>query len=302
MSDIIQVRRELSKKYILGKGLEIGALQNPLPISEKAQVIYIDKIDVPTAYNIHYQELKGQKLANVDVLDDGETLNVIPPGSQDFIIANHFLEHTQNPIKSIEVHLSRLKLGGILFYAVPNKNKTFDLNRPLTTFEHILQDYKNGPESSYDNHVQEWVELVDKIVEPSLQKQRIEHIKKINYSIHFHVWDEDTFFDFLEKTNKLLNYPYIIEEHVKNVENESIAILCKSKTELERLQDYSILDKRQLAIKILLEIYNERKDLQDAFPEAAKGKDLLRLLGWAKQYGIHCDPRLFRFFNYYGNS
>ncbi|MGB9003678.1 MAG: class I SAM-dependent methyltransferase [Nitrosotalea sp.] len=296
MSDIIQVRRELSKKYILGKGLEIGALQNPLPISEKAQVIYIDKIDVPTAYNIHYQELKGQKLANVDVLDDGEKLNVIPPGSQDFIIANHFLEHTQNPIKSIEVHLSRLKLGGILFYAVPNKNKTFDLNRPLTTFEHILQDYKNGPESSYDNHVQEWVELVDKIVEPSLQKQRIEQIKKINYSIHFHVWDEDTFFDFLEKTNKLLNYPYIIEEHVKNVENESIAILCKSKTELERLQDYSILDKRQLAIKILLEIYNERKDLQDAFPEAAKGEDLSRLLGWTKQYGIHCDPRLFRFF------
>lgn len=296
MSDIIQVRRELSKKYILGKGLEIGALQNPLPISEKAQVIYIGKIDVPTAYNIHYQELKGQKLANVDVLDDGEKLNVIPPGSQDFIIANHFLEHTQNPIKSIEVHLSRLKLGGILFYAVPNKNKTFDLNRPLTTFEHILQDYKNGPESSYDNHVQEWVELVDKIVEPSLQKQRIEQIKKINYSIHFHVWDEDTFFDFLEKTNKLLNYPYIIEEHVKNVENESIAILCKSKTELERLQDYSILDKRQLAIKILLEIYNERKDLQDAFPEAAKGEDLSRLLGWTKQYGIHCDPRLFRFF------
>jgi len=302
MSDIIQVRRELSKKYILGKGLEIGALQNPLPISEKAQVIYIDKIDVPTAYNIHYQELKGQKLANVDVLDDGEKLNVIPLGSQDFIIANHFLEHTQNPIKSIEVHLSRLKLGGILFYAVPNKNKTFDLNRPLTSFEHILQDYKNGPESSYDQHLQEWVELVDKITEPSLQKQRIEHIKKINYSIHFHVWNEDTLLDFLEKTNKLLNYPYIIEEHVKNVGNENIAILCKSKTELDKLQDYSIIDKKQLAINILLEIYGERKDLQDAFPEATNGENLSRIFGWAKQYGIHCDPRLFRFSNYYENS
>lgn len=296
MSEIIRKRTELSHKYIVGKGLEIGALQNPLPVSGQARVIYIDKIDVPTAYNIHYQELRGQKLANVDVLDDGEKLSVIPSESQDFIIANHFLEHTQNPIKSIEIHLSKLKLAGILFYAVPNKKKTFDLNRPLTSFDHILQDYKDGPELSYDRHLQEWVELVDKL-EPSLQKQKIEHIKKINYSIHFHVWDEDTFYDFLEKTNKLLNYPYIIERYEKNIENENIAILCKSKTNLERLNN-SMLDERPLEMKVLLQIYNERKDLQDAFPEVAKGGDLSRLVGWAKTYGITDESRLARIYNH----
>ena len=39
----------------------------------------------------------------VDVVDDGETLATVAGGDrQDFIVANHFLEHTENPIGTIE--------------------------------------------------------------------------------------------------------------------------------------------------------------------------------------------------------
>ena len=106
-----------------------------------------------------YPELADWDLTEVDIVDDGEKLAKIPAESQDFIIANHFLEHTEDPIGTIETHLGKLKPGGVLFYAVPDKRFTFDFRRPVTPIEHMVADFEEGPERSRAEHYREWCRL-----------------------------------------------------------------------------------------------------------------------------------------------
>jgi predicted SAM-dependent methyltransferase len=48
-----------------------------------------------------YPELKSRKFIEPDIIDDGEKLSRIEDASQDFIIANHFLEHCEDPIGTV---------------------------------------------------------------------------------------------------------------------------------------------------------------------------------------------------------
>jgi len=105
------------------------------------------------------REKRGRAETIADVLDDGESLSTIEPASQDFIVANHFLEHCENPIGTIENHLGKLRPGGILFYAVPDKRFTFDYPRDVTPLEHMISDYEHGPEGSRSEHFDDWARL-----------------------------------------------------------------------------------------------------------------------------------------------
>ncbi len=84
----------------------------------------------------------------LDSIDDGETLSTISDDSLDFIIANHFLEHCENPIGTIRNHLKKVKTGGILLYVIPEKTYTFDKERTLTEFNHLIDDDVVGTEIS----------------------------------------------------------------------------------------------------------------------------------------------------------
>jgi Methyltransferase domain len=150
-----------------------------------------------------YPELAGQELTPVDIVDDGEKLTTIPDGSVDFIIANHFLEHCEDPIGTIGVHLRKLRPGGILFYAVPDKRFTFDFRRPSTPLEHMVSDHEQGAEGSRRGHYEEWAHLVseegptgpapaDGHSEQWLE-QRADELEAARYSIHMHVWTQAEF-------------------------------------------------------------------------------------------------------------
>ena len=91
--DPVASRRELiTNLYIKGKGIEIGALHNPLIVPESAKVKYVDRM---TVFDLreHYSELSSLDLVIVDIICDGEKLEKIENDSQDFVIANHFFEH-----------------------------------------------------------------------------------------------------------------------------------------------------------------------------------------------------------------
>ena len=140
----VTFREDLAEAFIAGTGLEIGALHQPLRVSTSAKVRYVDRMDV-AGLREHYPELQRLKLVTVDVIDDGEKLKTVANGSQDFLIANHFLEHTQNPIGTLRRFFEVLRVGGVLYLAIPDKRGTFDRNRPLTSFEHLLKDDRQGP-------------------------------------------------------------------------------------------------------------------------------------------------------------
>jgi predicted SAM-dependent methyltransferase len=218
-------RAYLGALFLKGSGLEIGALHSPHPVPSSCErVTYVDRLDVD-GLRRHYPELADKPLVTVDVIDDGEELKTFAPSSQDFIIANHFLEHTQDPIGTIERHLEVLRPGGILFMAIPDKRQTFDLPRPVTTLEHLYRDHEEGPAWSYMDHVREVVSLVGKM-SGAVAEAGVKKIVDTQYSLHFHVWTQNELLEMLVDIRRRLALPFDIEAVVQNGV-ESLVVLRK---------------------------------------------------------------------------
>ena len=218
-------RRLVSERYLAGDGIEIGALHRPLPLSAAARVKYVDRLDLPGLRH-NYPELKNFPFVPVDIIADGEILARLPDGQLDFIIASHVLEHTENPLGTIRNHLRKLRPGGWIYYGVPCRECGFDINRPLTTFEHLVQDDVLGPATSRWDHYLEYSRLVHKIDDPEAAQADARHLMNAKYSIHFHVWNLESFEPFLRRAQVHLKIPFMIDYYAPNG-LEVIAILRK---------------------------------------------------------------------------
>jgi SAM-dependent methyltransferase len=217
----LDVRATFADGFLFGEGLEIGPLHQPLAIPPHARARYVDRMATDDLRR-EYPELADWELTEVDVIDDGEQLSSIPEESQDFIVANHFLEHTENPIGTIETHLGKLKPGGVLFYAVPDKRFTFDFRRPVTPIEHMIADYEQGPERSRAEHYREWCRLVideesdavgspDQAASEEWVERRARELEDAKYSIHMHVWTQAEFMRLMLAIRERLDDAFDIE-------------------------------------------------------------------------------------------
>ena len=210
--DYLDARAEFAVRFLFGDGLEIGPLHLPLKLPPHARARYVDRMPVEELRE-EYPELAGWDLTPVDVIDDGETLATIAPESQDFIVANHFLEHCEDPIGTIETHLGKLKPGGVLFYAVPDKRYTFDFRRPVVRLEHMVSDYEQGPEGSRREHYEEWSRLV--LVEEAEPEEqtlaRARQLEDVRYSIHMHAWTQAEFLAMILECRSRFNDAFDVE-------------------------------------------------------------------------------------------
>lgn len=189
-------RATLARLFIRGEGLEIGALHNPMPLPSGVRVHYVDRLPVEELRR-HYPELAHERLVPVEILEDGERLTSIPDESQDFVIANGFLEHCENPLGALVTFTRVLKPGGILFLAVPDKRFTFDRDRPVTPLEHLWSDYIGRPARPRREAFEEWTRLVYKIQDEAARRRRTDELEAMNYSIHHHVWTETEILELL---------------------------------------------------------------------------------------------------------
>jgi predicted SAM-dependent methyltransferase len=218
-------RAELAARWLkAGSGIEIGALHQPLSVPAAATVYYVDRKTIPEL-RTHYAELAKYELVEPDVIDDGERLSTFADESQDFVIANHFIEHCEDPISALANAFRVLRTGGILYLAAPDQRRTFDRERPLTSIEHLERDYREGPGWSRTGHFEEWARLVDHVDDVP---GRVRQLMDMDYSIHFHVWTSDSFRSFLEHVED--TRPGTSFEIVEFVENEFefVAILRKT--------------------------------------------------------------------------
>ncbi len=221
---LFPTRNRLARKYLSGSGIEIGALHLPLMVPDRATVRYVDRAPSDQLRKI-YPELDIFRLAPVDIIDNGEELKFIAPASQDFIVANHFLEHCENPIKTLMTHISRLKPGGVLYLAVPDRDKTFDRRRPVTLLEHVIRDFRDGPERSRYEHYREWACLHENTPEERAD-DRARDLMKRRYSIHYHVWRRADFSDLLNYVKTELKAGFTVQD-TASCRNEFIFILRK---------------------------------------------------------------------------
>ncbi|MBP9837709.1 MAG: methyltransferase domain-containing protein [Proteobacteria bacterium] len=192
-----------------GKGIEIGALHRPCVVPH-LEVQYVDCLTKEELLE-HYPELSNLPLVTPDIIDNAEILKNIPSQSQDYVIANHVIEHMRNPIGALHSWSRVLKTGGRLFLAVPDKHTSFDANRNLTTIEHLEADFSNpSKERDYEHFRDFALEVSCKTfnVKPISEAEDFaRHLEEINYSIHFHVWDYESFNLFLNHV--LISHPEI---------------------------------------------------------------------------------------------
>jgi SAM-dependent methyltransferase len=216
-------REKLAFAYLRGDGIEIGALHNPLSVPTAAKVSYVDRLPVATLLE-HYPDLAHLKVVEPDIVDDGERLSKVAGESQDFVIANHFLEHCQDPIGAMANFFRVLRVDGILYLALPDKRYTFDVDRPVTPLAHLIRDHEEGPAWSRYQHFEEYIRQVAKITGESAIKEHTESLMQQDYSIHFHVWTQAEVLEFLLALRR--KFCYEIEVFFKNGQ-EMVSILRK---------------------------------------------------------------------------
>ena len=225
-------RTELAAGHLSGEGLEIGALHSPTAVPDGARSRYVDRKSTAELRK-EYGEVADLDLVEIDVIDDGETLATIPDESQAYIIANHFLEHCEDPIGTIGDHLRKLQPGGVLLYTVPDKRFTFDFRRPVTPLEHMVADNEQGPERSRSQHYGEWTRLTPD--QPSEDQREgfeawaAEHARELEAeaaSIHMHVWSQAEFLQLILHCRERFDEAFDIEAAVR-IAGEFVVVLRK---------------------------------------------------------------------------
>jgi SAM-dependent methyltransferase len=218
-------REALAEHYLQGEGIEVGGLHNPLRVPRRAHVRYVDRMHIAELRK-HYPELAKERLVEVDIIDDGETLSTIGENSLDFVIANHFIEHCENPLGTLENLMRVLKPGAVLYMCIPDKRYTFDIERPITPFAHIERDFREGSAWSRRSHYEEWVRLFEKVTDPAMVEKRTDELMRQGYSIHYHVWTVQEMIEMFHRGAHIARFPGEIDCLLKN-EGEVIFIIRK---------------------------------------------------------------------------
>jgi SAM-dependent methyltransferase len=225
----VDKRRRLST-WLRGEGIEVGALNVPLGLHRKARVRYVDRLTVDEQRR-QYPELADKPLAPVDVVGSAEDLSAFEDCSLDFVIANHLLEHLEDPIAGLLEFARVLKPGGVLYLGLPDQRRTFDRERELTSVEHLLRDHEQGADISRRDHYVEWARHVVH-VQPGDFDGYVEGSMSDGYSIHFRCWQPDTFLDFLVAVRQRFELDFEVLAFAppeKEDDDEFIVVLVKGR-------------------------------------------------------------------------
>jgi predicted SAM-dependent methyltransferase len=218
-------RADIVERHVRGHGIEIGALQDPQWLPAAAKARYVDA--APTAeLRRKYPRKATRHLVQVDVVDDGERLASLATDSQDFVVANHFLEHCEDVVLTVSNLLRVVRPGGVVYLSVPDKRFTFDRDRSPTTVEHVLADHRDGPAISRRSHYEEVVRCAEHVQGATAVAARVDELMVQDYRIHFHSWDQVGFLELLVALQRTAGIAFDVLEFVQN-EHEFVAVLRK---------------------------------------------------------------------------
>jgi SAM-dependent methyltransferase len=206
-----RMRRSFAAEaHVRGAGIEIGAAATPALVPLGCRVKYVDKY--PGSVLRADAELSGLTVRDPDVVDSAETLSTFADDSQDFVLAFSLLEHVQDALGAIRSFVRVTRSGGTVVVTVPDKRYYGpDRGRPLTTFEHFERDFREGPEGSKADHFREVGRIRRKLEGDALERFVAEQTYNDAHT-HFHVWDAESFVDFLLRGKRLLGLDYELKE------------------------------------------------------------------------------------------
>lgn len=182
-------------------GIEIGG---PSPIFSSQLPIYLmvksldgcnfsqntiweGAISEGTNYNYFSNKIGYQYIC------EASELKSIDSNKYDFLLASHCLEHCANTFKTLSEWLRVIKPGGCILLILPDKRFTFDHKRPVTTFEHLIQDAEKGIDEKDLTHLNEVLSLHDLSLDlaagnfDSFKQRSLDNYS--NRCLHHHVFD-----------------------------------------------------------------------------------------------------------------
>lgn len=126
-------------------------------------------------------------------ISEATDLSQIPTAHYDFLLSSNCLEHVANPIKALTEWRRVIKDGGGFILVLPKKESNFDHRRPVTKFDHLLEDFNRGIGEDDLTHLDEILTLHDLSMDPPAGD--LEHFTQRslrnfeNRTLHHHVFD-----------------------------------------------------------------------------------------------------------------
>lgn len=142
---------------------------------------------------------------------DKEGLSQVAPGLYDFVVMNHVIEHVANPIRVVSELFRVVRPAGRVVLSCPDKRFNFDRTRELTSFDHLLAEYREGVDTVTDEHYLDFLAHVHPEVMNLPDAQRSVHVEHVRARReHAHVWDSYSFRSFMTQTLHLLRLEHRI--------------------------------------------------------------------------------------------
>ena len=214
---------QMIQPYFTGKhGLEIGGLSNvfsrvgSFPVYRTAA--RVDNCNIlPTRYRLLY------RVPGDNYLLDGTTLGSLHNG-YDFVISSHTFEHIANPLKALFQWKNIIRTGGVVFIVCPHKDFTLDHRRPLTTMEHLIDDWMRDTTEYDTTHFEEIDRLTDRsgLVGNSPGYAVKESVDKGLVNNHMRILHHHTFVP--ELMEEIFKWADLDIVYLKRIEPEHIAI------------------------------------------------------------------------------
>ena len=124
-------------------------------------------------------------------------------GTYDCLLSSHSLEHIANPIKALTEWKRVIRDGGLLLLVLPNRSFTFDWRRPLTSLDHLRDDFKRDTPETDLFHLDEILALHDlsRDLPAGTSEQFKERcLRNAEFrAMHHHVFDAETSVQLVEE-------------------------------------------------------------------------------------------------------
>jgi SAM-dependent methyltransferase len=105
--------------------------------------------------------LYGKRVLGRQYVREASHFPDIESAAFDFMLSSHVIEHLANPLRGLLEWGRVLREHGVLILVVPHKDGTFDHKRPVTTVEHIVEDFQKDIGEDDRTHIAEILELHD---------------------------------------------------------------------------------------------------------------------------------------------
>jgi SAM-dependent methyltransferase len=132
----------------------------------------------------------GTRRGELHVIDSID-LDPLAEDTYDAVLSSHVIEHLANPLRALAAWRRVTRPGGHLLLVAPHIQGTFDHRRPVTTLEHVVEDFEQGVDEDDMTHLDETLRLHDRARDVAMDDDEWEWMRRENpntRTLHHHTF------------------------------------------------------------------------------------------------------------------